>query len=599
MTKDIRNFCIIAHIDHGKSTLADRMLQITETIEKRAMRDQYLDKIDLERERGITIKLQAVRMEWKGYILNLIDTPGHIDFSYEVSRALAACEGALLLVDASQGIQAQTLANYFKAQEAGLKIIPVVNKVDLPQAQPDEVTLDLVETFGFRENEILYSSGKTGQGVEDILQAVIDRTPAPRGQLKGCPRALIFDSYYDQHLGVIALTRIVDGSLKNTDTLRLMNSHANFKPSQIGYITDHLLPEEELTTGEVGYIATGLKDIAKVRVGDTITAEHMTSDVIYNSAEALPGYKEPKPMVFANLFPENTDQLRELRDAVEKYNLTDAAFTFKPINSPALGMGFKCGFLGLLHLDVVRERLEQEYNVSTQVTAPSVAYKVELTTGEQKIVLSPEDLPDPNQIKSTKEPWCKVQILSQEKHLGDLMKLSEAKRGQFVDLQYIGTQGERVQLSYRMPLSEIISNFFDQIKSVSSGYASLDYEVSGYHKVNLAKLDILLNKEKFEVLARLVVREQAQEIAEKLVQKLREELPRQQFSIPIQAAIGGKILARADLSARRKNVTAKLYGGDRTRKDKLLKKQAAGKKKLQEQGKVQIPSKAYQKILGL
>lgn len=670
-TRNIRNFCIIAHIDHGKSTLADRILQITKTVPEREMREQFLDKLDLERERGITIKLQAVRMQYQvdqessitnhqlpnnfqnsnikyqnrkqtkdkvlgnksilntkylilntnNYILNLIDTPGHIDFAYEVNRSLAACEGAILLVDASQGIQAQTLANYQKAKEANLKIIPVVNKIDLPAARQAEVVFDLVQTFGFSEDEILFTSAKTGAGVQNLLTAIVERIPAPEENLDRPLRALVFDSFYDQHKGVIAIVRVVDGKIEKTQ-LKLINTNQVFEPLEIGYITANYEVSETLETGEVGYIATGLKDISKVRVGETITLADLRPRTVLDQAEnrsreqgeeviPLPGYKEPKPMVIANLFPTKNDQFNQLRDAVEKYNLTDAAFTFKPINSPVLGAGFQCGFLGLLHLDVVRERIETEFSIPTQITTPNVLYQATLKNNQQISVQSPQDLPEPNQINEIKEPWCKVKIFTPHQYIGALMKISEQHRGQYADLKYFGVHAQRdgqkpseeitarARLEYLMPLAEVIRNFFDQVKSVSSGYASLDYEVVDYRPVDLIKLDILLNKQKHETLSRLVIREQAQEIGQNLVKKLKEVLPKQQFKVPIQAVIGGKVIARENLPALRKDVIAKLYGGDRTRKDKLLKKQAAGKKKLQEQGKLHIPNNVYQKIISI
>jgi GTP-binding protein LepA len=612
-TKNTRNFCIIAHIDHGKSTLADRMLQLTHTVEAREMKNQFLDKLELERERGITIKLQAVRMQYEytkegtsnTYILNLIDTPGHIDFSYEVNRALAACEGAVLLVDASQGIQAQTLANYTKAFEANLKIIPVVNKIDLPSAHPEEVALDLVETFGFAQNEIIFVSGKTGEGVDELIESIIYHIPAPDDPAAEGLKALVFDSYYDAHKGVMAMVRVIEGTLSSNEPLYLMNSQEVFTPTEVGYITAHMLPVAAIQTGEVGYIATGLKNIQKVRVGDTIT-----QNVGREKISPLPGYQEPKPMVFANIFPRDADDLSKLRDAIEKYHLTDAAFSYEPTNSSVLGAGFRSGFLGLLHLDVVQERLNQEYGVETQVTSPTVIYHVKMTNGENIIVKTPDEFPSPNEIEQTTEPWCRVQIFTQSIYIGGLMKISEEHRGEFLNLKYFGNEltdgqkqhsaqlGQRAELEYRMPLSEVISNFADKVKSVSAGYASLDYEVIEYRPVDLVKLEIFLNYEPYEALARLVVREKADEIGLKTVEKLKDILPQQQFRVPIQASIGSRVIARETLSALRKDVTAKLYGGDRTRKDKLLKKQAKGKKKMQEQGRMVVPNSVYQKIIG-
>lgn len=593
----IRNFSVIAHVDHGKSTLADRMLELTGTVDKRELRERFLDKIEVERERGITIKLQTVRMEWKGKILNLIDTPGHIDFSYEVSRALAAGEGALLLVDASQGIQAQTLANYQKARDAGLKIIPVVNKIDLPGARPQEVALEVAVTFGFQLEEVLFTSGKEGTGVRELLDAIVERVPAPKpllgsGKLQPL-RALIFDSFYDEHLGVIALVRVVDGEVRADWTLRLIHGGVDFKPVEVGYVTSRMEPRERILTGEVGYIATGLKDISGVRVGDTITG--LTPGAGCSSPDALEGYVEPKPMVFANLFPEERGEFKEFRQAVQRYKLTDAAFTFDPVNSPVLGMGFRCGFLGLLHLDVVCQRLEREYGVATRVTAPGVEYQVEKTDGDEILVRSPQELPHPTHIRKIFEPWARVVIYTPKEYLGDLMRVAKAYRGEFVNLEYLTDR--QVKLIYHLPLREVIQKFFDAVKSVSSGYASLDYEVIEAREVKLVRLDILLNKRRYEGFSRLVLDEEAAKVGQKLVQRLKEELPRQQFKVPLQAVVGGKVVARDNLPARRKDVTAKLYGGDRTRKDKLLKKQAEGKKRLQERGSVEVPGSVYQKIL--
>lgn len=596
---NIRNFSIIAHVDHGKSTLADRLLQETKTVGDRDMQEQFLDKIDLERERGITIKLQAVRMQYDHdgteYTLNLIDTPGHIDFSYEVNRSLEACEGALLLIDATQGIQAQTLANYEKAKNADLKIIPVINKIDLPAAEPEDVALDIMNTFGFSEDEIIFTSGKTGDGVPELLETIIATVPTPEDTQQKPLRALVFDSFYDQHKGVMAVVRIMDGTLK-AGGLRLMHAERSFETVEVGYITTAYSPTQEIENGGVGYIATGLKDISLVRVGETITSNQNKAD------SPLEGYKEPKPMVFANIFPEDQDQLSNLRDAVEKYNLTDAAFTFEPIKSPIIGSGFRCGFLGLLHLDVVQERIHDEFGIPTQITPPTVLYYVDLTNGERVTVQSPDEMPDTTRVVKSEEPWCTVKIFTREEYIGGIMKVTESHRNEYVDLQYMSSQGghDRAELVYNMPLAEVISNYFDQIKSVSSGYASIDYELTEYREVNLVKLDVLLNHEPYDILSRLVVREQAEDIGLRLVEKLKDTMPKQQYKLAIQAAIGGKVVAREDLSALRKDVTAKLYGGDRTRKDKLLKQQAAGKKRLAgEAGKISIPHDVYQEIIGV
>lgn len=599
MQKRIRNFSIIAHIDHGKSTLADRMLQITDTVSAREMRDQYLDKIDIERERGITIKLQPARMEYQDHILNLIDTPGHIDFGYEVSRALAACEGAILLVDASQGIEAQTLANVYKAQAADLTIIPVVNKIDLNTAHPEAVALDLHQTFGFSQDEIIFTSGKSGAGIEQLLQTVIDRIPSPQGTTNAPLRALIFDSYYDQHKGVVAYIRVVDGRIDPTD-LYLMNTQTPFTPIELGFLGATQYSSPLINTGEVGYLATGLKDINQVRVGDTVTL------MDNKTAQPLPGYQEPKPMVFANLFPEDAGQARELREAVEQYNLMDAAFSFEPIKSQILGSGFRCGFLGLLHVDIVQERIDREFNVPTQITTPNVRYQVTRNDSTTVPIQSPVEMPAPNHIQEITEPWCQVLLYTQQEYIGPLLKVSEDHRGIYKNMEYFGLDQtadaaitSRVRITYEMPLSEVISKYFDQIKSVSSGYASLDYKIIDQRPVDLVRLDVLLNQEAYPALARLVIRNDAPIIGKRIVNKLKDLLPRQQFKVPIQAVVGGKVVARADLPAMRKDVTAKLYGGDRTRKDKLLKKQAAGKKRLQESGKVNIPPQVYQKMISL
>ncbi len=592
--ENIRNFSIIAHIDHGKSTLADRLLQTTHTISDRDMKEQFLDNIDIERERGITVKLQAVRMKHSmngtDYILNLIDTPGHIDFSYEVNRALAACEGALLLVDAAQGIQAQTLANYTKAKDAGLKIIPVVNKIDLPAADKDGITLDMMETFGFSEDEFIYTSAKTGEGIDSLLASIVKNIPSPTGTQNAQLKTLVFDSYYDDYKGVVALVRVVDGQVTNRQKLTLMHSHTSFEPVEIGYNSGTYIPGQTILTGEVGYIATGLKDITHVRVGETITQASNPATT------PLSDYREPTPMVFANLFPDDGDEITELREAVERLNLTDAAFTFTPIKSTVLGSGFRCGFLGLLHVEIIRERIEKEFGILTQLTSPSVLYHVTKASGDIIDVQAPQDLPEPGTTTLTTEPWCTVILYSPNEYLGGVMQVAQNHRGIQESVTSFSTRSE---LTYSIPLSDVISTFFDRIKSVSSGYASFDYSISEYRPVELVKLDIYLNKQKEESLSRLVVKDRANEIAEKIVATLKETLPRQQFTLPLQAAIGGTIIARETLSAMRKDVTAKLYGGDRTRKDKLLEKQKKGKKRMQKEGSVRITPEVYQKILGI
>jgi len=597
--QNIRNFSIIAHIDHGKSTLADRLLQETGTVSARDMQEQFLDNIDIERERGITVKLQAVRMKYtpptdasdkNDYILNLIDTPGHIDFSYEVNRALEACEGALLLVDAAQGIQAQTLANYMKAKDAGLTILPVINKIDLPAADPETVMLDMMETFGFNEEDFILTSAKTGLGIQELLDAIVAKIPAPKGDPSSSPKALVFDSFYDDYKGVVALIRVIDGSFTKNNSLTLMQSGKDFEPVEIGYNTGRFTISDSIECGEVGYIATGLKNIAFVRVGETITSAKTPATT------PLEGYKEPTPMVFANLFPDDGDEISLLRDAVERLNLTDAAFTFTPIKSTVLGSGFRCGFLGLLHVEIIRDRIEQEFNVVTQLTSPSVLYYVTKTNGETISVQAPQDLPEPNLITNITEPWCTVKLYTPNEYLGGVMQIAKDHRGIQESLE---SMHSRTTLVYKIPLSDVISTFFDRIKSISSGYASFDYDVTEYRPVNLVRLDILLNKVKEESLSRLVVKERLYDVGEKMVATLKESLPRQQFTLPIQAAVGGTIVARETITAMRKDVTAKLYGGDRTRKDKLLKKQKAGKKRMQETGRVRVTPEVYRKILGV
>lgn len=591
----IRNFCIIAHIDHGKSTLADRMLEATGTVQSRQMKEQFLDKLALERERGITIKLQAVRMGWQpagsdeAYVFNLIDTPGHVDFAYEVSRSLAACEGALLLVDATQGIEAQTISNFYKALDHNLTIIPVVNKIDLPNAEPERRAKELSDTLGFREDEIIFTSGKTGIGIEELFQAIVDRIPAPAGgeSLDVPAKALVFDSQFDTHLGVVAFVRVVQGRIKR-EQLRLLASKSQFLPLEVGYNGSGYEPQPELVAGEVGYVSTGLKDISQVRVGDTLTSmEHP-------AAEMLPGYEPVKPMVFAGLYPINADDYLEFRGSLEELALNDAALVYEPETSAALGFGFRVGFLGMLHLEVTEERLSQEFNLDLLATAPSVEYQVTKTDGQEILLHAAADLPDPSEIRQIREPWVKAELLGPRQYLGSLIELCQSHRGVMVNTEYLE---DRVRLVYELPLSEIIFNFYDELKSISQGYVSLDYAVIEYRPVEAVKLDILVNSERVDALSQLVVRQKAEYIGRDVVAKLKEVIPRQNFKVPLQAAIGGRIVAREDIAAFRKDVTAKLYGGDVTRKNKLLDKQKKGKQRMKMFGKVEIPQEAFLAVL--
>ena len=588
----IRNFSVIAHVDHGKTTLSDRILELTGTVALREMRDQLLDSMDLEREKGITIKARAVRMAWpKGgetYELNLIDTPGHVDFNYEVSRSLAACEGAVLLVDASQGIEAQTLANAYLAVEQGLEVIPVINKVDLPNIDIDLVREDLRTTLGFKDNEILLASGKTGQGVAEILNAVVDRVPPPSGDEDGPLRALIFDSHYDAYKGVVAHVRIVDGSVRQGDRILLMATQKESELLELGVFAPNAVPIQRLATGEVGYVATGLKAVADCRVGDTLT-------LAANPArEPLPGYRPAKPMVFAGFFPTLGEEYPALRDALEKLRLNDASLVYEPENSQALGFGFRAGFLGLLHLDIVQERLEREYDVDLIATSPSVEYRVITHAGEIAID-NPAKLPDPATIVEVKEPWMKVTIIVPQGYVGPIMDLAQGKRGVLKDMSYVDPT--RAMLTYDMPLAEVIVDFYDQLKSRSQGYASLDYELREYRAADLVRLDILIAGTVVDALSMIVHRERSMPIGRALTAKLRELIPKQMFDVPIQAAIGGKVIARETVKAKRKDVLAKCYGGDITRKKKLLEKQKAGKKRMKMVGAVEIPQEAFLAVL--
>ena len=589
----IRNFSVIAHVDHGKTTLSDRILELTGTVAMREMRDQLLDSMDLEREKGITIKARAVRMTWtkdgESYELNLIDTPGHVDFNYEVSRSLAACEGAVLLVDASQGIEAQTLANAYLAVEQGLEVVPVINKVDLPNIDIDLVREDLRTTLGFKDPEVLLASGKTGVGVPEILNAVVDRVPPPSGDPEAPLRALIFDSHYDQYKGVVAHIRVVDGSVKHGDRILLMATQKESDLLELGVFAPDAVPIQRLATGEVGYVATGLKAVADCRVGDTLT---LASDP---AAGPLPGYRPAKPMVFAGFYPTSSEDYPALRDALEKLRLNDASLVYEPESSQALGFGFRAGFLGLLHMDIVQERLEREYDVDLIATSPSVEYRV-ITHGETEIAIdNPAHLPDPGTISEVKEPWMKVTIIVPQHYVGPIMDLAQGKRGVLMDMSYVDPT--RAMLTYDMPLAEVIVDFYDQLKSRSQGYASLDYELREYRAADLVRLDILVASTVVDALSMIVHRERAMGIGRALTAKLRELIPRQMFDVPIQAAIGGKVIARETVKASRKDVLAKCYGGDITRKKKLLEKQKKGKKRMKMVGAVEIPQEAFLAVL--
>ena len=586
----IRNFCIVAHIDHGKSTLADRLLEITHTIDKRKMVEQTLDSMDLEREKGITIKLKSIRMNYHGYQLNLIDTPGHVDFSYEVSRSLAACEGAILLVDKTQGIQAQTVSNFYKAVNSGLKIIPVINKIDLGTGNIENLKEEMSKTFGFQKAEILTLSAKTGEGVEKVLDEIIETLPFPKGNSDGIPRALIFDSSYDEYLGVIANLRVIDGEFKKNKPVKIkfLATKASSSPEEIGYMKIKRIKTEELLTGEVGYIATGLKDIHSVKVGDTVTQEG-------GEPEPLPGYKEIKPFVFVSIYPIDNSKSTQLREALEKLALSDSSLTFEPESNTALGFGFRCGFLGLLHADIVQERLEREYNLSLISTTPAVRYKVITTKDEEEFITSPADLPEPNYIKEVQEPWILCKIISPSEYSGKIISLCTDRRAVMKKMEY--PNENTVLFEYELPLAELVYNFFDDLKSVSSGFASFDYDFLDYRQVNAVKLNILVHGEIIDPLTNIVLRENAQKIGRNLLKKLKEIIPRQQFAVSLQAAVGGKILAREDIPAMRKDVLAKMSGGHRERKDKLLEIQKKGKARMKRVGKVDIPQEAFRQIL--
>ena len=585
----IRNFSIIAHIDHGKSTLADRILQLTETVSEREMRDQLLDSMDLERERGITIKAQAVRVHWKGHELNLIDTPGHVDFTYEVSRSLQACEGAVLVVDAAQGIEAQTLANAYLAVENALEIVPVVNKIDLPSADPDGTALELTTLLGGSPDDVLRVSAKTGLGVDAVLDAIVARIPAPHGRRDAPARALVFDSSYDEYRGVIAFVRVVDGSFGTRDDLRAMALGTEFEAQELGFMSPARTPVDRLEAGEVGYVITGLKDVSRLRVGDTLATRRSPA------AAPLPGYKDVKPMVFAGLFPTDSDDYPELRDALEKLKLNDAALFYEPETSQALGFGFRCGFLGLLHMEIVRERLEREFDLDLLVTAPNVAYRVEQRNGEWVEVHNPADMP--REIEQVEEPYITASVIVPKDYVGAVMELCNERRGRFDHLEYLSE--ERVMLSYELPLGEIVLDFYDQLKSRTRGYASFDYDMAGFRDGKLSRVDILVGGEQVDALSLIVHRDAAYERGRLLVERLKEEIPRQMFDVPIQAAIGSRVIARETVKARRKDVLAKCYGGDITRKRKLLEKQKKGKKRMKQVGGVEVPQEAFLAVLNL
>lgn len=592
--QQIRNFSIIAHIDHGKSTLADRILEKTNTVTSREMQDQLLDSMDLERERGITIKLNAVELNYTAkngetYIFHLIDTPGHVDFTYEVSRSLAACEGAVIVVDAAQGIEAQTLANVYLALDNDLEILPVINKIDLPAADPERVRNEIEEVIGIDASEAVLASAKSGIGIEEILEQVVEYVPAPSGDLEAPLKALIFDSIYDSYRGVILNVRITDGVVKAGDKIKLMSNGKTFDVTEVGVFSPKTIARDFLMVGDVGYITASIKTVQDTSVGDTVTLADNPA------TEALPGYRKMNPMVYCGLYPIDTSRYNDLREALEKLQLNDAALQFEPETSQALGFGFRCGFLGLLHMDVVQERLEREFNLELITTAPSVIYHVNKTDGSMVVVDNPADFPEPVTIQDVEEPFVKAQIMVPNEYVGAVMELSQRKRGDFITMDYLDDY--RVNVVYNLPLSEIVFDFFDKLKSSTKGYASLDYEMSGYQKSKLVKMDILLNAEKVDALSFIVHRDFAYERGKAIVEKLKKLIPRQQFEVPIQAAIGQKIVARSDIKALRKNVLAKCYGGDVSRKRKLLEKQKEGKKRMKQIGNVEVPQEAFMAVL--
>jgi GTP-binding protein LepA len=592
----VRAFSLIAHVDHGKSTLADRILQICHAVPDREMRDQYLDRMDIERERGITIKAQAIRLfypsgDGKTYELNLIDTPGHVDFSYEVSRSLAACDGVILLVDAAQGVEAQTLANLYLAIEAGLEVIPVLNKIDLPAADPDRVGAELASLIGIEADRILQVSGKTGAGVHDLIEEVIRRVPPPKGDPEAPPRALIFDSAYDNYRGVVTFVRVTDGELAARQKIRMMATGTVSELEEVGVFAPTMIPVDRLIAGDVGYAILGVKNVREAKVGDTIT------DFGRPAPEPLPGYRDPKPMVWAGLYPTDGDQYADLRDALDKLRLNDAAFVYEPETSSALGFGFRCGFLGLLHMEIVRERLEREFDLDLLITVPSVAYEVVKNGGEVISVHNPAEMPDPGTIAEVREPLATAMIITPTEFLGSLMELCQERRGEMKEMRYLSE--DRVEIRYLLPLSEMIVDFFDQLKSRTRGYGSLDYEPVGYRAEELVKVEILLHGEPVDAFSAIVHRDRAQSYGRRMVEKLRELVPRQMFDVAVQAAIGSRIIARETIRARRKDVLAKCYGGDITRKRKLLEKQKAGKRRMKQVGSVEIPQEAFMAALRL
>ena len=611
----VRNFCIVAHIDHGKSTLSDRLMEATATVARRDMSDQMLDSMDLEREKGITIKARAVRMDYRQpnggeYRLHLIDTPGHVDFSYEVSRSLAAAEGALLVVDAVEGIQAQTLANVYLAMEQDLTLIPVINKIDLDVARPEAIAAELVDVIGFGRDEILYVSAKTGEGIDELLSAIVERIPPPQGEPDAALRALIFDSEYDSYKGVIAHVRVVDGDVKGQSPLRLSATNRRFEAMEVGSFSPELRRLDSLSSGDVGYVATGLKDVADVRVGDTMTIGGR------HQPDPLPGYREPKAMVFAGLYPANSADYQELSDALDKLRLSDSAILYQPESSAALGFGYRMGFLGLLHMEIVQERLEREYGLELVFTAPSVEYEVEGVDGQVQLIENPSDLPAPNHVAEIREPWVRISVIAPHDYVGPVMETVTARRGVFDHMEYLqrtsqsdqdnGANGTshstseiRVLLEYELPLSEILTDFYDELKSRTRGYASLDYSLIGYRAAKLVKLDLLINGEPVDALSAIVHSDAAATQGRELADRLRRLIPRQLFDVPIQAAVGGRIVARETVRAMRKNVTSKCYGGDITRKRKLLARQAEGKKRLKRVGNVEIPQEAFLAVLQL
>lgn len=593
--ENIRNFCIIAHIDHGKSTLADRLLEYTNTVSKRELQAQVLDDMDLERERGITIKSKAIQMDYelqgKKYILNLIDTPGHVDFSYEVSRSIAACEGALLIVDAAQGIQAQTISNLYLALENDLEIIPILNKIDLPSANPEEVKDQIVDLLGCKREDILAASGKTGAGVYDILDAIIDRIPAPKGDAEAPLQALIFDSVFNSFRGIIAYFKVKNGTIKKGDLVKFVNTGMEYYAEEVGTLKLKPEPKKSVSAGDVGYIISGIKTAKEVKVGDTITSVQRPCEV------AIQGFEDVKPMVFAGIYPVDTEDFEELRYSMEKLQLNDASLTWEPESSAALGFGFRCGFLGMLHMEIIQERLEREFNMTVITTVPNVSYHAFTTRDEMLIVNNPSDLPDVSRIDHVEEPYIKAQIITKSEFVGSIMTLCINKRGELKNQVYLTT--DRVELQFDMPLGEIVFDFYDRLKTISKGYASFDYSPIGYKTSSLVKLDILLNNEPVDALSALIHRDNAYDFGKKMCEKLKELIPRQQFEIPIQAAIGAKIIARETIRALRKDVTAKCYGGDISRKRKLLEKQKEGKKRMRQVGSVEIPQQAFMAVLKL